>query len=63
MKFIIEILKIGADGSEALVDRSTVLSLTPLGARKEARRLLALRKGAMARVLNSQGEVLFNCDE
>ena len=53
-------------GGESPLHKTTISALTPLGARKDAQRLLAAGKrrgGNIARVLNAQGETVFWIDE
>jgi hypothetical protein len=66
VKFTIEIYAMVDGGAETRVHRTTVSAITPLGARKEARRLLAewKRRGANgARILNVLAETVFKIDE
>ena len=61
MKFFIEIYGAASDGSEVLLHRATLTAITPVAARREASYLLGRRQKATgARVLNEQGEVLYN---
>jgi hypothetical protein len=63
VKFTIEIYTTAADGTEAVLLRTTIVALSPLAARKEASRLLKARKKARgARVLNTQGEVVYSVE-
>ena len=62
MKFTIEIYGANDDGLESLLNRTTVSAIAPLGARKDAHRLLAewKRRGATtARVLNAKGDTIY----
>ena len=66
MKFTIEIYSTAGDGSEWLLHRTTVVAINPLGARKEAIHLVAewkRRRANGARVLNAQGQQLFDLSE
>jgi hypothetical protein len=66
LKFTIEIFKADNDGSETVLHRKGITSITPLGARKEARRLLAAwknRQANSARVLNVHGDALYSWRE
>jgi hypothetical protein len=63
MKFTIELYTTSADGAEARLSSTTFSALTPLAARKEAvRRLAARQKANRARVLNGQGEILYQIE-
>jgi hypothetical protein len=63
VKFTIEIYTTATDGTEAVLLRTTIAALSPLAARKEASRLLKARKKARAaRVLNTQGEVVYSVE-
>jgi hypothetical protein len=63
VKFRIEIYATATDGSEAVLFRTAISAINPLAARTEARRLLkARRKARVARVLNAQGEVIYEVD-
>lgn len=63
MKFVIEIYATAKDNDDLEpLHRAEASTITPLGARKEARRLLSLwgRRGAKrARVLNAQGQAIY----
>ena len=66
LKFTIEIFTIDSDGSETLLHRTRITAITPLGARKEASRLLAAwknRHANSARVLNVHGDALYSWRE
>ena len=61
MRFTIEAYATGDDGAETLIHRATVSALTPLAARTEANSLLRKwKKATAARVVNAQGEVVYN---
>ena len=65
MKFTVEIYAPTNDGSEILLHRADVSSITPLGARKKAKLVLLhwQRHGAKrARVLNVNAETVFIID-
>lgn len=60
MKFVIEIYATSSHGSEVILQRATITAINPLAARKRASLLLAGRKKATgARVLNGNGEVIY----
>jgi hypothetical protein len=64
VKFTIEIY--ANDGLDSLLYRTTVSAITPLGARKDAHRLLAewKRRGAKsARVLNAKADTIYKVGE
>ena len=66
MKFTIEIYGANDDGLESLLNRTTVSAIAPLGARKDAHRLLAewKRRGATtAHVLNAKGDTIYKADK
>lgn len=66
MKFTVEIYTSANDGSEALLHREDVSSITPLGARKKAKRVFAnwQRRGAKsARVLNAKADTIYQIEE
>lgn len=64
MKFVIEIYGAASDGSEILLHREMITAVNPIAARREANYLLSVRKKATgARVLNSQGEVIYRLDK
>jgi hypothetical protein len=66
VKFTIEIYATSADGSESLLHRTVVSTITPLGARKKASILLSVwqRRGAkIARVLNSKSDTIYKIAE
>ena len=59
-EFSIEIYTIASDASEWLLQRTTLLALSRQKARKEASRMFASRrKAANVRVLNDQGQVVY----
>lgn len=65
MKFTVEIYAPAKDGSEILLHRADVSSITPLGARKKAKLVLLhwQRHGAKsARVLNGNADTVFTID-
>ena len=65
MKFTVEIYAPTKDGSEILLHRADVFSITPLGARKKAKLVLSQwqRHGAKtARVLNGNADTVFTID-
>jgi hypothetical protein len=60
MKFTIELYATATDGSETLLYRVTISALNPAAAQKQAAYLLSKRKkGAGARVLNAQSEIIY----
>jgi hypothetical protein len=61
MTFTIEVYKTTDDGSELVLHRTTVTAINPLGARKEASRILEMwkKRKASVRVLNHRGETIF----
>ena len=66
MKFTVEIYATNNDGSETLLHRADVSSITPLGARQKARIALAewKRRGAkIARVLNATTDTIYKIEE
>jgi hypothetical protein len=67
VKFTIEIYSIGDDGSsETILRRTTIVAINPLRARKEAQYLLSAwkrRHANGARVINSQGQTVYNWSE
>jgi hypothetical protein len=63
VKFTIEIYATASDGSETVLHRTTITAISPLLARKKTRRLLIgwkTRKATGARLLNAQGERLWD---
>jgi len=65
MTFTIKIYVITSGASETLVHETTISAISPLGARKEAHRLLAVwkKRGAnSASVLNGQAQALYRLD-
>ena len=63
VKFTVEIYTTTPDGAEAILLRTTVNALSPLTAQKAASRLLNARKAAkVARVLNAQGELIYQIE-
>jgi len=63
--FTIRIYAATSDGLETLLHETTVSAISPLGARKEAHRLLAAwkKRGANgASVLNGQAQALYRLD-
>jgi hypothetical protein len=65
LKFTVEIYAPAKDGSEILLHRADVSSITPLGARKKAKLVLSQwqRHGAKtARVLNGNADTVFTID-
>jgi hypothetical protein len=65
VKFTIEICATSDDGSESLLHRTVVSTITPLGARKKANILLLewLRRGAkIARVMNAKSDKIYEID-
>ena len=66
MKFTIEIYSMGDDGEATRLLRTTVNAINPLGARKEARLLLAAwkKRGAnSAHILNAQEQIVYSWTE
>jgi hypothetical protein len=66
VKFTIEIYSTDDGGSETLLHRTTITAINPLLARKAARHLFIdwkRRKATGARLLNAQGERLWNWTE
>ena len=65
MTFTIKIYATTSDGLETLVHETTISTISPLGARKEAHRLLAAwkKRGAKsASVLNGQAQALYRLE-
>jgi hypothetical protein len=64
VKFTIELYTAGDDGADARLSSTSFSALTPLAARKEAvRRLAARQKASKARVVNAEGEVLYQIEQ
>jgi hypothetical protein len=60
VRFTVEIYSIGEDGTQTVLHRTSVTSINPAGALKEARRLLKAwekRRASEVRVLNGQGQL------
>ena len=63
VKFTIEIYTKTPDGAETILLKTTVNALSPLTAQKAVTRLLNARKTAkVARVLNAQGELIYQIE-
>jgi hypothetical protein len=66
MKFTIEIYATNGGEAHALIYRTVVTAATPLAAQKQARHLIAARKkrrANRARILNADGEELYDWSE
>ena len=66
VRFTIEIYRMGANGTEAILHRTSGDTINPVGARKEAEQLLKpwkKRNASGARVINSHSETVYNLDE
>jgi hypothetical protein len=66
VKFAIEIYATDPKGAAILLHRATVSAITPMGARKEASRLLTQwkrRKANTAHILNGEGEIIYSWTE
>jgi hypothetical protein len=63
VRFIIEIYLIGADGTENLLNRTSLNTINPAGARKRAQQLYdiwKMRGAASAHVINAHGETVYS---
>ena len=66
MKFTIEIYATKGSEAPALIYRTVVIAATLLGAQRQARHLVAVRKkrrANRARILNVDGDVLYDWSE
>lgn len=66
MKFTIEIYATDAKGAATPIHRAGIRAISPLGARKEAARLLAAWKRHRANtayILNAEGEIIYSWTE
>jgi hypothetical protein len=66
VKFTIEIYATDALGAATLLHRASMRAINPLGARKEAVRLLAVwkrRKANTAHILNAENEIIYSWTE
>jgi len=65
VRFVIEIYGAGSDGTEEVIQRRSVDTINPVGARKQAQQLLRAwkkRDTSGARVLNAAGEAVYKLD-
>jgi hypothetical protein len=63
VRFAIEIYSVNADEGETILHRTSVNTINPIGARKEARQLLnnwKKRKASGARVINAQRQTVYD---
>ena len=65
MRFVIEIYGAGSDGTEEVIQRRSVDTINPVGARKQALQLLRAwkKRASGARVLNTAGEAVYKLEQ
>ena len=66
MRFAIEIYGVASDGTEEVIQRRSIDTITPVGARKQAQQLLRAwktRNAGGVRVLNAAGEAVYKLEQ